>query len=1255
MNGYARTVRGALPLAMPSLRGLLALGCIAIIWLASALPAEASLRHPLIGPFGTASQPSFIAVGGIAVDGANGDLLVIDRKAKTISRYHVDGSPADFSALGTNVLDAKGNGECPSAPQDCDQTPQNGFRFGEYPGEEQVTVDSSGTVTDGDIYVTQGVGNLVHVVDIFASTGNYLGQLTAAGATPFAQPGEEEGLPTPCGVAVGVAGELYVAGAKNDRIFKYQPAANPPVNGDFEESFATVAQPCSLAAGSGPTAGALFANSFFTLQKDSVLKINGTSGLADYVVDPLEDRLVAVDSLTGHVYALGEDEFVREFDASGGTPKLFSSSQVAVAPNGIAARGERLYVASGSQVYEYGPPVIVPDVETSAAVITGNTSATLTGTVAPGGIPVDECVIEYGTSTAYGLSAPCAETPAEIGAGVAPVPVHADVAGLELETLYHYRVIARNENATIKAKDRTFQTPTKPIIVEEQTAAISPSSARISAKVNPGNALTSVYFEWGPTAAYGQTTPATTEDSKTGEPLGDDTAHMVEFTLPSLAAGTSYHWRVVAGNSLGTVIGSDRSFETYAAAATGLPDHRAYELVSPAAKGSADFAIPTVSGGLSSGVKPLQSSPDGMKITYPSFTAVGDEVGGAPATSQYLSSRVAAGWGTQNITPRSEEGGIRDPLVGFASDLSQSVLIVPEPALTSDASTELPNLYLRDNGSGALTALTKEPPAPEIAVLRRDYCLLYGGASADFNRVVFSARGALRPSDPVGLGFNLYEWTPGGGLELLSRLPNGSAAVPHIATGIGSLSGEQFCASQNSLMRNAVSADGGKIFWTYEGAFQGASNPLLARLIGPSGSSSIRLDAPNTGAAAPGGDGEFWDASKDGERVFFTDIHRLTQDSTAGSGSPDLYRYDFAAPAGAKLTDLTAGGGEPANVHGVVGASDDGSYVYFVARGVITEAPNSRGAEAVTGAENLYVWHDGLTSFVAVASQSSATDNPATQTARVTPDGQHLAFTSSATVTGFDNRVLDGTSCTLGALGENTLVSGPQCEEVFLFDYQGKALTCGSCSPANANPQGPSRVPPWSTPYQQPRYLSDDGGRLLFDTLDSLTPQDKNGRRDVYEFERPGFGTCATGSSSYSGASGGCVYLLSSGESSDESYLLDASSSGSDIFISTRTKLSSADEDEQFDVYDVRVDGSTPAPAPAECVGEQCRPWSPVPAPSSPASSRLSGPGNPTPRKHCPKGKRRVVKGGKARCVRRRGGQHRRTRHRADRKPEVNR
>jgi hypothetical protein len=165
--------------------------------------------------------------------------------------------------------------------------------------------------------------------------------------------------------------------------------------------------------------------------------------------------------------------------------------------------------------------------------------------------------------------------------------------------------------------------------------------------------------------------------------------------------------------------------------------------------------------------------------------------------------------------------------------------------------------------------------------------------------------------------------------------------------------------------------------------------------------------------------------------------------------------------------------------------------------------------------------------------------------------------------------------------------------------------------------------------------LSSSGRRLFFNAYDSLVPGDTNGRKDVYEWERADEGECTAQSSTFSKQNGGCLYMISSGQSPADSELFDATPSGSDVFFSTQSSLLPQDYG-LVDVYDARVNGglpSPPLPAPS-CEGEACQGTPTPPDDPTPASSTFRGAGNvregSKPSKpRCGKGKARR----KGRCV----------------------
>jgi hypothetical protein len=329
-------------------------------------------------------------------------------------------------------------------------------------------------------------------------------------------------------------------------------------------------------------------------------------------------------------------------------------------------------------------------------------------------------------------------------------------------------------------------------------------------------------------------------------------------------------------------------------------------------------------------------------------------------------------------------------------------------------------------------------------------------------------------------------------------------------------------------------------------------------------------------------------------------------------------------------------------VAGVAGTSEDLSRIYLV-----SEEDKDGAGKAVAGKPNLYRYQGGPLSFIATLSSRDATDEndatsvvnrePLNHTAQVTADGGHLAFMSTASPTGFDN--VDASS-------------GEADAEVYLYSAQTGELHCVSCNRVGARPLGrdvgskanpfwaAARLASWETQLYSSHPLADDGQRLFFESFESLAPGDTNGRQDVYEWEAPGSGDCDEGKSAFSAQAGGCVRLISAGDSPEDSVFLDATPSGSDVFFGTASSLLPQDHG-QLDVYDARIDGGFPTPSlPGECEGQSCRHPAPPPASPSPASTAVRK-GNPPLR--CGRGKRKVRRHGKAVCIKRK--KHKRHKH----------
>lgn len=743
--------------------------------------------------------------------------------------------------------------------------------------------------------------------------------------------------------------------------------------------------------------------------------------------------------------------------------------------------------------------------------------------------------------------------------------------------------------------------PAIPPSVDSTSATdVTATSANLRAQVNPNFFPTQVYFEYEAETAPGvygppQSTPA----SALGE-LGSDQA--VSAHLQGLAPETMYRFRAVADNGNGPpATSSDRVFSTTPLAPpAALPDGRAYEMVSPADKNGGD--IVGIDGVQEGGV--VQASPDGDAITYLSFMPFGAEPQGNPPGNQYLSHRAAgSGWSTQNITPPLRSGsysvaGGGSPYKAFSTNLSSALLLgqgrppFPGPAGYGD-------YFLRTSATGALQPFLAGIPKREgeEVMPKLEFGLSFQllAYSPDLRHALLYSPAVLSQNATYTGQSNLYMWSAQTGeFEAVNLLPGESkTSVPAFP---GSGGGES----------NLVSSDGSRVFWTKKQAAESTLN--VREGLGTPQVKTVQVDASQ--GPGSGGEGIFSLATPSGSKVFFLDDLPLTPDSTAcggGCGSPDLYEFDLESE---QLSDLSiaATPGETAAVKGVLGASDDGSYVYFVAGGDLTGSQqNEFGDEAQVGELNLYLSHEGALTFIADLSAHDPTDWDVVvynRTARVTPDGRHLAFLASSSPTGYDN------------VDQRT---GESDAEVYLYGAESGQLRCASCNPTGASPIGPSTIPA-GTGYAnnqasyQSRVLSDDGSRLFFETADSLTARDTNGRggcprakvsnleacRDVYEYEH------------------GHASLISSGTDGRASRFLDASRSGDDVFFLTASRLDPTDLDTSFDVYDARaphfageaVGSPPPPPTPPACEGDSCQSPAQTPNRTVPGTTTFSGPGN---------------------------------------------
>jgi hypothetical protein len=833
--------------------------------------------------------------------------------------------------------------------------------------------------------------------------------------------------------------------------------------------------------------------------------------------------------------------------------------------------------------------------------------------------------------------------PAGVATGNQGEEVLETLSGLEAGRQYTVCLAVSNGSETTLSAPVTVATlpAAAPVVEESSVTHVSASSATLAATIDPQGAETSYAFE--DTPAGGAFAPVPGAEGKGIIPDGSKGVP-VSVHVQGLLAHTAYQFRVVAVNSVGAVTGAPGQFTTQPlGVVSGLADGRSWEMVSPLQKEGVQFNWLGRGGGV------IQASAGGDAFIDGSFyePIEATAAGSYDVLESNFFGRGQSGWVAKTISPPHSAAGLAGSLNDywfFSEDLSKAILrpIGPVTPLAPGVSESTP--YVRTNyldgspselcGSGCYEPLVSEANVPTGtryggAKEEQGVCLeICGptvlGVSRDLSHVVLGSKVALTaglgaaPDPRVGNGLRpsewLYEWS-GGKLTFL---------------GSGELAGD---GGTFQLVRHAISNDGSRIIVV--GSYEGVKGLLLRDT---ATGETIRLDASQGGLPqAPPGGASFAIASSDGSRVFFLSGPPLTE----GASSDSLYEYDQNAPAGSRLTDLSVvrNPGEEPGAGQVLGASEDGSYVYFVATGVLAEGATPAGCSGGTQTcENLYVSHDGQTKFVIGLDAAEGSDwgelAPTTMTSRVSPNGQWLEFMSNRNLTGYDTR---------------DAVSGHLDEEVYLYNASTGKLVCASCNPTGARPVGvyktgspedslklitgegfeatAASVPPWneyageSSDYQS-RYLS-DSGRSFFDSSDALVPQDVNGTQDVYEYEPVGVGDCDSSQVTFSGTSDGCLSLVSSGESSDESAFLDASETGGDVFFLTTSRLVSQDFDNAYDIYDARECGtggarcfaSAPVTAPPCGTSDSCKP-APSPQPvvfGSPASATFSGAGNVRP------------------------------------------
>jgi hypothetical protein len=411
----------------------------------------------------------------------------------------------------------------------------------------QLAVDSAGA---GSVYVSTGAGSVLK----YSLAGTLVYALNVGGSETSINPG--------AGVAVDPGtGTVYVTATDTNTGGQVIDAFDGST-GTFVSSFAGLDSPDGALVcptGLAADSGGVYVSDACTGRLDRYT----AAGVFDRVVDDLSRGAalsVTVDPVSGEVF-VGEagnaGVVVAQFSAGGASRGQIFGASIIGNLTGVAVNGTSgtVYTADNANTaVQRFTAFTGPTVITTAASSVDAVSATLNGTIDPGGVS-STYHFEYGQDINYGSQTAESDPLSGTGAVAATGPV----TGLLPNTTYHYRIVGTNASGSITGEDQTVTTDAAPPTLDGSPAfasVIKTTGAKLNGTLNPNSSPTSYYFEYGTDTSYGSSTTST----NVGAGAGDQS---VIATLTGLAAGTTYHFRLVADNGTGGVQrGADTTFST---------------------------------------------------------------------------------------------------------------------------------------------------------------------------------------------------------------------------------------------------------------------------------------------------------------------------------------------------------------------------------------------------------------------------------------------------------------------------------------------------------------------------------------------------------------------------------------------------------------------------------------------------------------------------------------------------------------------
>ena len=799
----------------------------------------------------------------------------------------------------------------------------------------------------------------------------------------------------------------------------------------------------------------------------------------------------------------------------------------------------------------------------------------------------------------------------DIGGGFADTHVTRNLGGLDAHTVYDVRVAAVKSGVAPGIDTATFETlPIAPTIDAFSATGVTATSADLNASINAHGEATTYYFEYGTTAEYG----LKTEEAPLGESLDPEPVQEHIENLDSVV----YHFRVVATNAFGTVTSKDQTF-TYLPppcpneavrqqmGSAYLPDCRAYELVSPSNAGNVELLN-------SVNVAPYATSPArfGFYGRYGALPGTNPTLSGFDS---YVATRTATGWettypgipGSQN--PASAFGGA-------APDLSKFIFFYGEGEYLGGGNGRVSRAPWVYDYRGAPLGRW---PSNLDSIPGGDTVRGAFQPSPDFSHLIFSSNNI--DFDPQGEGLttapgSAYDYdVETGTTTLISIAPNGGPIQQE--PGVLTDTSEFIRFGHQSFLKTvpfnpAVSTDGSHVVMTTAGTLtSGGPTRIYMRANG------VTYDLTR------GQYGRYVGMVSDGTKVFFTTDAQLAsvnspQDSDQ---STDLYMWSEQGDTLTRVSTGDAGTGNTdacvapwttlCGVAPVISGGVDTDYpiatergdVYFYSPELLDGTEN--GVEA---AQNLYVYRDGETKFVAALKGDGSMPATAFQ---VSSDGAHAALITRSRLTAYDNAGFS---------------------EMYSVDPESGEVLCVSCIPSGNPPT--HHVQGSATGF----FMSDDG-RTFFSTRDALVAQDTNEGGDVYEYVEGRPQLISSGTNE--------THINQQSAQIEDTTLAAVSADGVNVYFATFDTLVPQDENGPFrKFYVARTNGGFPvAPyrAPCEAADECHGPASTPPAPPPIVSSNHLGQGGNVASKRNKKRKQRRQKKRRHRSAKthRGGGSHR--------------